>query len=59
MVYIVIDLISQKNPMLVQAENEDEVKERLILKETERIVGRITDMELKVLDTNSFTVVSG
>ena len=59
MVYIVLDLISQKNPMLVQAENEDEVKKRLSLKETERIVGRITDMELKVLDTNSFTIVSG
>lgn len=59
MVYIVIDLLSQKNVMLVQATDEKEVEKRLSLSETQKIVGRLTDLELKVLDTNSFTVVTG
>jgi len=58
-VYIVIDLLSQKNVMLVQATDEKEVEKRLSLSETQKIVGRLTDLELKVLDTNSFTVVTG
>jgi len=58
MVYIIWDFAEKHKVTVVSAENEDEVKERLILKDTEKIVGRLTDAELAVLSVHSFGVVT-
>jgi len=58
MVYIIYDSVLLTKPILVKAKDEDEVGGRLRLKDTEKIVGRITDFEVKVLDSSSFTVVT-
>jgi len=58
MIYIILDSLTGRCPILVKAKDEDEVAGRLRLKDTEKIVGRITDFEVKVLDSSSFTVVT-
>jgi len=58
MVFLIWDFGEVGSLLAVSAESEDEVKERLILKPSEKIVGRLTDTELDVLSVHSFGVVT-
>ena len=58
MVYLIIDTNLKDRTMLVKAKDRDEVKARLNLKDTQRIVASFTDADIAVLNDSGFTVIS-
>jgi len=58
MVFVIVNTKIRTKVMLVKAENRDEVLERLNLKETEFIAASFTDMDIAVLNSSLFTVIS-
>lgn len=58
MVYVIVGTKNLTYTMLVRADDKDEITQRIILAEDEKIVGRFTASEIQALDTSRFTVVS-
>lgn len=58
MVYVIVDKEKLEHVVLVKADIEEEVNERLHLSDTQVIMGRLTDNELSALQTSKFTVIT-
>ena len=58
MVYVITDSRVGSQVMLVKAENQEEVKIKLRLSETQSISGCFTRTEMDALKHGSFTVVT-
>ncbi len=57
MIYIIKDVENDVKLLVVKATDEKEISELIRLKDTEKIVGRLTDNEISVLNTSSFVVI--
>jgi len=57
MVYLIGDVKMKGRVTLVKATDETEIQARLILRDGEMIVGRLTDNEITVLESSSFVVM--
>ena len=58
MLYVIVDSEEQRVVILVKAENQDIVKERLRLSDTQKIIARLTDDEISVLNSSNFAVIT-
>ena len=59
MIYVVVNTEEGFKTMFVKAEIEEDVALHLRLSDTQRIVGRITDNEITVLQSSKFAVITG
>lgn len=57
MVYLIMDSERPEIVLLVKAETQEGVTERLHFKPTEKIIGSLTGNELSTLQSSSFAVV--
>lgn len=57
MVYLIGDSKDLKEIMLVKAKDDEEINERLKLRDNQDIIGRLTDGEVSTLDTCAFAVL--
>ena len=57
MVYLVGNKKEFSNIVLVKADSREVVESRLVFKEDEGIVGRLTDSEITVLYSSEFVVI--
>jgi len=58
MVYLIIDSEFLLRVLFVQAKSEKNIRERLRLRETQRIVGILTEGEIHVLCKSNIPVIS-
>lgn len=58
MIYVITDSQSEGRTMLIKAESEEEVNRRLKISETHKVVGRLTDSEMRALNDGSFCVIT-
>lgn len=58
MVYVLVDSKEGGEVLLVKAMIEEDVMDRLHLCDTQKIVGRLTDNEMSVLQTSKFAVIT-
>lgn len=58
MVFVILDNEKPNKVLLVKAADRMAVKDRVKLKDTERIIEGFTDREITALDVSSFTIVS-
>ena len=58
MVYLLVQGEIVGRIVLVKAETEEILAERIKICEGEKIVGRLTSAEISVLDTTAFAVIS-
>lgn len=58
MVFVILDNENPNSVLLVKAVSREELKRRLKLKDTERIIDGFTDSEIAALHFSSFTIVS-
>jgi len=59
MVYVIADTEKERGVMLVNAEGEARLKERISLKDTEKIIGIFTTSDMQALVDCPFAVVTG
>ena len=58
MVYIIMDSEKKRPITMVKADSKEDVDARLHLRETERIAGILTDIEVSILSTSTFVVIN-
>lgn len=58
MIYLIVDKNDPELSMLVQAQDEKELSERISLKPSEIIAGKFTSAEFRALDSSKFCVIS-
>ena len=58
MLYVIVACENPEEVLLVQAESEKEIRERLDVREEEVILGGFSDNDLEVLKDGSFVVIS-
>ncbi len=59
MVYVIVNTKDFSNLVLVKADSQIIVRDRLIHKPDEKIIGEFTDREIEALNISKFAVISG